>query len=136
MQIYKVLPIEEYNKLMQIDNSMDLDISSIISMLKRGQKTPGETVLKYITQTKDFGWNSNGEIVYKNNTENNSHILDLLSFATGGAVKPDSLEGLDTFIQVLKDYNISSGLLSSHISSIIHTPRRQEKHRKWIRFKI
>ena len=38
MQIYKVLPIEEYNKLMQIDNSMDLDISTIMSILKKDKK--------------------------------------------------------------------------------------------------
>ena len=67
MQVFKIIPIEVYQKCMkneeQVTKDDKVDISIIVSMLKPRQKTRAEAILSLLTHNNDFSWNAKGEII-------------------------------------------------------------------------
>ena len=82
--------------------------------------------------------NERFEIIFKGQTIEQSHILDLVSFATKiYPTKRVNITGLDVFIEAIKEFNIPRDLLSLQINNLIDDGKVQVKSRndKWIHFK-
>jgi len=142
MQVYKILPLEVYQKFMQnedtVEENINIDVSTIVSMLKPKQRTRGEAILTLLARNKNFSWNERFEIIFKGQTIEQSHILDLVSFATKTyPTKRVNITGLDVFIEAIKEFNIPRDLLSLQINNLIDDGKVQVKSRndKWIHFK-
>ena len=58
MQVYKILPLVVYQKFMQnedtVEENINIDVSTIVSMLKPKQRTRGEAILTLLARNKNF----------------------------------------------------------------------------------
>ena len=151
MEIFKIVPLQLYEKFMKNDKTQDLtedgvnaNVSKIISMLKPKQQKRGEAILSLLVRNKTFSWNNDGEILYMEERIERGHILDLISFALNPfPSKRINIVGLSTFVQALKDLNIPQNLLSQQVYNMMVNEHSQEttaapveiKNDGWIRFK-
>jgi hypothetical protein len=102
MQIYKAIPLELYNTLM---NKME--------------KTPkisknAKTLLDLLEKADGFTWNSEGEIIYKDQIVSGSNILDLVEYVTTGKSNLNKT-GFDIFQQVLNVLKIPRTLFKVEV---------------------
>ena len=114
---------------------------SIVSLLKSRQQSRAEAILTILYKTGNFNWNSHGEIMYNGATVQNSHIVDLISFATKlHPTKRINLVGLPTFVQIIKDNHVPRDLLSSQFNQMLEDKKCNKRpspysKSKWIKFK-
>jgi hypothetical protein len=122
MQIYKAIPLELYNSLMQKQvkqNERELN----------DKLTPrGKRLLLKIIDSNKLHWNVKGEIVFENQYIAGSNIVDLINFVTTNEKKKTDLVGLDLFTKSLVD--IPPENLSLQGKNVIN----KVKPKKWVRF--
>ena len=132
MEIWKVMPKEEYERLMTL-NPNKPDLSLIVSLLTHQHQYRAKSIISILGQNPDFSWNNSGEITFKNKTAYKSHIFDLITFATR-TVKNVNIPGLDLFISALKETKVPLELLSPQAKQMI-LPDKPSSKSNWIKFK-
>jgi hypothetical protein len=131
MEIYKAIPLELYNTLMNIDSKKSIVKTETVHAPSPesivGKK--GAKLWKLLENHETFSWDSKNEIKYKNQVVSGSNIVDLIIYATTNK-KSVNVIGLDVFLQVLSELNIPSNLISQHVRKLIEKP----KSKTWIKF--
>ena len=133
MEIWKVMPKEEYERLMTL-NPNKPDLSLIVSLLTPQHQYRAKSIISILGQNPDFSWNNHGEITFKNKTVYKSHIFDLITFAMR-TVKNVNIPGLDLFISALKETKVPLELLSPQAKQMI-LPDKPLSKSNWIKFKV
>ena len=132
MEIWKVMPKEEYERLMTL-NPDKPDLSLIVSLLTHQHQYRAKSIISILQQCPDFSWNKDGEITFKNKTAPQSHIFDLITFATK-SVKSVNIPGIDLFISALRETNVPLDLLSPQAKQML-LPNKPSSKDNWIKFK-
>jgi hypothetical protein len=122
MQIYKAIPLELYNSLMEkqvVNNEREL---------YKKLTSKGKRLLLKIIDSNKLQWNLKGELLFENQYVSGSSIVDLINFFTTNEKKKKDLVGLDLFIESLVDIPLEN--LSLQGRNLIN----KVKPKKWIRF--
>jgi hypothetical protein len=106
MQIYKAIPLELYNTLM---NKMETSPK----LSKNAKK-----VLDLLEKADSLTWTSEGEITYKNKPITGSNIFDLVEYVTTGKSNLNET-GFDQFQQILNTLKIPRTLFKVQVRNTV-----------------
>jgi hypothetical protein len=130
MDIYKAIPLDLYNKLMnKKPNSSSSSSSTVLEGEASMLSSKGKQLLTRLENNKKLSWLTNGEFTYENQTIQNSNIFKLINYVTSNK-NIDNLIGLEIFLEALRDFGISRDSLSKQAQKTLKT----SKPGTWIRF--
>lgn len=128
IQKHILIPMDKYKRLLaqqqergtssmekpdfMSDNPMDIDL--ILSVLPKPSRQRGAALIKHIQNDPDqrLTWNQKGQVIYKGQLIQGSHIADLLKDSQY-LYKRLQPQGKAEFYQALREMNVPQGLIGN-----------------------
>jgi len=124
-RIYRLVTEQQYKRITELcTNIVEEDpnekVNNVLKLISSAQRNRCERLLHALLATSNLTWNKSGEISLNRNVVSNSHIVDLVSFATKNfPVKNVDLNGLPEFLLAIKQSNVPRDLLSSQVKLML-----------------